>query len=65
MKHRESNLKIYVGNENGWHKDRVEWVKENFSKDSYMLIDEGFMIAEYFILFKKESDALMYRLRWH
>lgn len=64
MKYNEAKLKIYVGVDEGWDVEKVEWVKENFPKDAYTLVDDGWFVAEYWIVFKKESDALMYHLRW-
>lgn len=64
MNNRRNNLSFYVGDEYRTYNDRFNWVKETFSDDAYTLVDDGWLVAEYFIVFKNEGDALLYKLRW-
>ena len=59
-----SNYKFYVGYEGAWDAEKVDWVKEHFPKEAYTLVDDGWFVAEYWIYFNEEKDALLYRLRW-
>lgn len=57
-------IKFYVGDENKWDEEKVEWTKATFPKNAYNLIDAGWSYAEYYIEFIEEKDALLFRLRW-
>lgn len=57
-------MKFYVGGEDHWEADKVDWVKDTFPEEAYILVDKGWFAAEYYIEFKDDKYAILYKLRW-
>lgn len=58
-------MKFFVGDEHtGLRQDKVEWVQRTFHADSYRFVDEGYFHYERHVVFEREEDAALYRMRW-
>lgn len=58
-------MKIILGPE--FHpslRKKVNWIKENFRKDQFRIIEEGFLLNEYYVEFTEEKYETIFLLRW-
>jgi hypothetical protein len=58
-------MKIRLGGEFDLStRNKVEWIRSNFSEDKYKIIDEGFLMNDYYVEFVEEKYATLFGLRW-
>jgi hypothetical protein len=58
-------MKIYIGDEFDINfKIKINWIRTNFNKDQYQIIDEGFLINDYYVKFTEERYGTLYLLQW-
>lgn len=58
-------MKIYIGDEFDINfKIKINWIRTNFNKDQYQIIDEGFLITDYYVKFTEERYGTLYLLQW-
>lgn len=58
-------MKIYIGDEFDIDlKVKVNWIRSNFTKDQYQIIDEGFLINDFYVKFTEERYGTLYLLQW-
>lgn len=44
--------------------DIYEWLSNNISKDDYKIIDDGFWIGCYYLIFNSEKAEILFKLKW-
>jgi hypothetical protein len=58
-------MKIWLGEEYCFNtRAKIYWIQNNFHKDQYQIIQQGFLINEYFVKFAEERYATLYYLHW-
>jgi hypothetical protein len=60
-------MKIFcIGDEAiGIDKEKVSWIERTFKKENYKIYHrDGFLIDEYLVRFERDSDAILYELKW-
>ncbi len=58
-------MKFWVGDEySGLHVDKVNWVQQTFDKKSYRFVDEGYFTYDRYVIFEREEDAMLFKLKW-
>ena len=58
-------MRIVVGDEfTPDLKEKIAWIRANFTKDQYVIRDIGFLYNDYAVEFSEEKYATLYRLRW-
>lgn len=59
-------MRIYLGEEFDPNTNaKVFCIRSNFNKDQYRIIEEGFLINEYYVEFTEERYATLFRLQWN
>ena len=58
-------MKIWLGGEfDSNTQAKVYWIQNNFRKDQYTIVDEGFLINDYYVKFAEDRYATLYRIHW-
>lgn len=58
-------MKIPLGDEFAIDlKEKVSWIRSNFKKDQYKIIEEGFLINDYYVDFVDDKYATLYYLQY-
>lgn len=58
-------MKIHLGDEFDIDlKTKIAWIQQNFDKQQYRIVDEGFLINDYYVEFVDQSNNSLYYLKW-
>lgn len=58
-------MKIHLGNEFDIDlKTKIAWIQQHFDKQQYCIVDEGFLINDYYVEFVDQSNNSLYYLKW-
>lgn len=58
-------MKIHLGREFDIDlKTKIAWIQQNFDKQQYHIVDEGFLINDYYVEFVDQSNNSLYYLKW-
>lgn len=58
-------MKISLGDEFAIDlKEKLTWIRANFKKDQYKIIEEGFLINDYYVDFVDDKYATLYYLQY-
>lgn len=58
-------MKIYIGDEFSIDlREKIAWVRANFKKDQYKIVDDGFLINDYYVDFVDDKYATLYYLQY-
>lgn len=56
-------MKISLGDEFAIDlKEKISWIRSNFKKDQYKIVEEGFLINDYYVDFVDDKYATFYLL---
>ena len=57
-------MKIYLGEEYDVNLNKtIHWIQSNIDKEKYRIIEEGFLLNEYYVEFVDEKYATLFYLR--
>lgn len=58
-------MKIHLGREFDIDlKTKIAWIQQHFDKQQYRIVDEGFLINDYYVEFVDQSNNSLYYLKW-
>jgi hypothetical protein len=58
-------MKIHLGDEFDIDlKTKIAWIQQNFDEQQYHIVDEGFLIIDYYVEFVDQSNNSLYYLKW-
>lgn len=58
-------MKIYIGDEFTIDlKEKIAWICANFEKEQYKIVDDGFLINDYYVNFVDDKYATLYYLQY-
>lgn len=58
-------MKIWIGDEYSVDVHaKVSWIRNNVPTDKYKILNEGFLINEYFVEFFDEKHETLYRIKY-
>jgi hypothetical protein len=58
-------MKIHLGHEFAIDlKTKIAWIQQNFDEQQYHIVDEGFLIIDYYVEFVDQSNNSLYYLKW-
>jgi hypothetical protein len=59
-------MKIWLGDEFDIEvRKKVAWIRSTFSNEQYTIIDNGFLMNDYYVEFTDDSNATLYYLAWN